>query len=740
MKLKNQMSKYPVSSSLIISLTGFLFITFIFSVFLHIEIHSFSERHFDKESFFYVIAFIAAITLILFTAVIVYLKISHNKIMGKIKTDFNKITLEKQILEEKAQQYLDIANVIIVALDEKFNVTLINKKGCEVLEYNNEKEIIGRNWFDIFIPKEERSHVEETVLKILKGNVYLVENFEHLVLCRSGKEKVISWHNSSIKNDEGHIIGILSSGEDITEKYNQEIKIFEQNAFLNDIIESLPYPFYVVNINDYSIKLANSYACKAGLWVGATCFNLTHHRESPCSGYEHVCPLKEVLKTKKAVTTEHLHFDMDGKEHIYEVHGYPIFNKSGEVIQLIEYSIDITEKKKMLNEKQKLETQLRQSQKMEAMGTLAAGIAHDFNNVLTPIIGFTELSIRSLPEDSKIRNNLSKVYQASHRAKELVQQILTFSRKNAAERMPVKVYLILKESLQLLRASIPSTIEIIKNIDTTCKPIMGDPTQIHQIVLNLCTNAYHAMLEEGGKLTIALKQLSFNSETFLDNKIFAIGEYNLLEISDTGCGIEKSIIDKIFEPYFTTKPQGEGTGLGLSVVHGIVTDMGGHIALESIPGSGTTFRLYFPCINSKADGEKIRLNDDLPGGKESIIIVDDELFITVFLRQMLEKLGYTVYAFNSSEEALERFIINPLEYNLIIADQTMPNLGGIEFIKRCLEKRSDIPVIIMTGFSEMLTGINLEEYKINHLLLKPVNMRIWAETIRNVLDTKEMNK
>ena len=396
---------------------------------------------------------------------------------------------------------------------------------------------------------------------------------------------------------------------------------------------------------------------------------------------------------------------------------------------------DITERKEAEKEKALLQAQLRQSQKMEAIGTLAGGIAHDFNNILTPISGYTELALRKIPEDSKARNNLEQVLIAVQRAKSLVRQILTFSRRDEQQRCSLEIQSIIKEALKLLRASLPSTIEIRSSFNSKGS-ITADPTQIHQVMLNVCTNAHHSMRENGGILEIRLDDITLTHRQSQNLPDLKPGRYVCLTISDTGHGMTKEIVDRIFDPYFTTKPEGEGTGMGLSVVHGIVKSHGGSIAVESEPGKGSTFRVFFP-----GNQEKTQKNDEmdssapLPRGNENILIVDDEKTVTHVMEQMLVDLGYHVSTVNSSLEALELFRQTPDSFDLVISDSTMPKMTGAKLISEIHRVRPHIPVIMATGNREEINPEQAQAMVTRFFLLKPPSIKDLARAVRSVLDS-----
>ena len=381
------------------------------------------------------------------------------------------------------------------------------------------------------------------------------------------------------------------------------------------------------------------------------------------------------------------------------------------------------------------EKQLRQVMKLQAIGTLAGGIAHDFNNILFPIVGYTELTMDDIPANSQAQKNLEEVLKAADRAKKLVQQILTFSRQGSQERKPLKVQFLIKEALKLLRATIPSSIDIDCNIAESCGPIMGDPTQIHQVIMNLCTNAYHAMQDTGGKLEVTLKEIDISYEISVARVGMKVGRHLELTVSDTGHGMEPEVLERIFEPYYTTKEQGKGTGLGLSVIHGIIKNHGGDITVSSQPGKGSKFTVYIPVIdNVEIDVEPaqtVKANQ----GHERILLIDDEKQIIDIEQQILERLGYRVTSKTDSQEALEEFAAVPDRYDLVITDMTMPKMTGDQLARKLMDIKPDIPVILCTGFNETITEEKALAMGIDKFVMKPIVKDELAHTIRSVLDT-----
>jgi signal transduction histidine kinase len=382
------------------------------------------------------------------------------------------------------------------------------------------------------------------------------------------------------------------------------------------------------------------------------------------------------------------------------------------------------------------EKRFRQVQKIESLGTLAGGIAHDFNNILSAINGFSELAMEKAKADPSQLACLREIHQAGMRASDLVRQILTFSRKSNTELKPLCIDLVVKEAMQLLRSTLPTSIEIKKRIQTRLDPIMADPTQVHQIIMNLCTNASHAMEPDGGTLAVMLTQETPDTAFFREHLDMRPGDYLKLTLSDTGCGMTPEVLSSIFDPYFTTKDLGEGTGLGLSVVHGIVKDHGGAIEVQSEPGVGTTFTLYFPTVQRKTSSNGIDSGASLPGGEERILLIDDEPSILRLNRSILRELGYRVSSESDSQRALEQFRATPEAYDLIHTDMTMPKLTGDRLAKSIRSIRQDIPIILSTGYNRKMDESQAKKLGIDLLMMKPVSRKVLAKEIRRLLDER----
>lgn len=383
------------------------------------------------------------------------------------------------------------------------------------------------------------------------------------------------------------------------------------------------------------------------------------------------------------------------------------------------------------NEKKQLEDQLRHAQKMETIGTLAGGIAHDFNNILASITGYSELALEDSQPDTIQRENLKCVLIAAQRAADLVGQILTFARQTDTEKIAVKVHVVLEEALKLLHSTLPSTIKIEKHIRTT-SAVMAAPSQLHQVIVNLCSNASHAMQSTGGVLTIELAEIELDRASLYAGHLVSGGPYVKLRISDTGHGMAPDIMERIFDPYFTTKKPGEGTGIGLSVVQGIVRAHGGFLSAESHPGKGATFNVFLPRIDNK-ELPRTPQASRIVGGKERILLVDDENHIVYMGQQILERLGYRVTPCSKATEAFELFKASPDQFDLVIADITMPQMTGDLLAKKITAIRPEMPIILWTGHTDRLGQIESSKSGANAIVYKPMSKSKLAKTIREVL-------
>ncbi len=496
------------------------------------------------------------------------------------------------------------------------------------------------------------------------------------------------------------------------------------------VLDGIDATIYVADMETYDILFMNRFMREVfgSDMVGQQCWHVFRDETGPCPQCSNSRLLDDAGRPTGLLVWE-------GKNPVngrwYLNHDRAIKWPDGRYVRL-QIATDITRIKELEQERQRAEYQYRQSQKMEAIGTLAGGIAHDFNNILSAIIGYSELCLIDSEHGSTIEANLNEVVRAGKRARDLVKQILAFSRYAEHESKPIQVEPIVKETLKLLRSTLPTTIDIKIDIDSTLDNVMADPTHIHQIIMNLSTNAAHAMQKNGGTLHVSVQNTTLPDPSTDGAVDLKPGPYLRLTVRDTGHGIPHDILEAMFDPYFTTKPYGEGTGLGLAVVQGIVKNYGGSIKVSSEPGLGAIFDILLPSIR----GRRHPASEDpvpLPVGSERILYVDDELPLVEMGQKMLENLGYKVVARTSSVEALELFRRKPDSFDLMITDMTMPNMTGDKLARAVMEIRPDMPVILCTGYSNQMTKVQAKELGIRTFLFKPVVMEKLAHAIRNAL-------
>lgn len=426
-----------------------------------------------------------------------------------------------------------------------------------------------------------------------------------------------------------------------------------------------------------------------------------------------------------------------GEYRYVEDQGVVLPDATGDAYRILGSVKDVTVQKREEEERRRAEQQVQHSQRLESLGVLAGGIAHDFNNLLAVIIGLTDMALNEVPKKTPLHEDLKEVLQAAHRAKDLVKQILTFSRQTGEESSPLYLHVIAREALKLLRATTSPNIEIIDNVDVHSGAIMGNPAQIHQVVMNYCTNAIQAM-PKGGKLEVEVRDVTLDSDASQIHPKLKPGTYVKLTVRDNGHGMESPILERIFDPFFTTKKPGEGTGMGLAVVHGIVSAHGGTIIVESKPGMGSTFYTYFPRIDNPIVMEKKQDEEPLEG-QERILFVDDEESVCKLGKRVLSQWGYSVEVCQNALSALAVFTQNPDRFDLVVTDQAMPKMSGEVLARWVKELRPDIPVILFTGFSGDFSSEELSRLGIDEIVMKPIVARDLARRIRKVLDRQKKN-
>ena len=641
------------------------------------------------------------------------------------------ITERKQA--EMALKYSELKwrNILVntpqigISINIGAEITFVNEHFLALTGWK-ENEVMGQNWFDLFIPENVREDLRK-VFHTLMGQKDTLgfSNFENEIFGKSGQIFNVAWSNVLTKDAEGNVVDVTCLGVDLTERRRSKDKLKKSEIKYRTMMEAIKDPVYICS-QDFIIQYMNQAMIdRVGRdATGALCYQVLH-------GFDRKCQWCKYDETFQAGHTEkNIVSPLDKRS--FNVSNTVFVNESGSLSKLSVLR-DTTELIELQN-------RLQQAQKMEAIGNLAGGIAHDFNNILFPIIGMSEMMMEDLSAGSLEQKYAQAINKAGHRAKELVAQILSFSRQSDQKKMPVRFRNILEEILKLCRATIPANIKIEQKIQRNCGFIMGNATQLHQVGMNLITNAYHAVQEKNGKIVIALEEIEID-RTNLTNTGIHSGKYLLFTVSDDGAGMTDKVKNKIFEPYFTTKEQGKGTGLGLAVVYGIVKEYGGEIEVETEIGSGTTFRVYLPLMSQSENKGAAEIKTEIKMGHEHILLVDDEAAVANLEQQILERLGYQITLRTSSLDAVEVFRSNPDAFDIVITDMTMPNMTGDQLAEEILSIKPDIPIVICTGFSERINEEQAEAIGVKGFLMKPVVKSDLASMVRKVLDdAKPENK
>jgi PAS domain S-box-containing protein len=674
----------------------------------------------------------------------------------------------------------------VIATDIEGRVSFINPL-AEALSGWRQEEALGKDLADIFkiMNDEARTLADDPVTVALRDKVPIDLGDRMVLIARSGSEKPVCGAASPIFDDLGDVAGVVLIFRDITEQKelekaliehrdNLERMVKERTEELSDTITKLEkeiaerkraedsekalvrerdeilahlwlvlkhMPIGCILLDrDFKITYSNPAAEDILGFAGEeTLIGVLHENQAiaPSSlGPEVEELLHQVIAGKTTSRQINKTVARDGRTITCEWYNTPLFDVRGELIGLLCMVLDISESKRAEEEKEKLAAQLRRAQKLEAIGTLAGGIAHDFNNILGIIMGYAGLAELESPENQKARQHLKEALGACHRAKELVRQILSFSRtEDTLERRLLDIRPIIKEITKFLKASLPSTIEIRQNIASQSGTVLAHATQIHQVLTNLCMNAAHAMETTGGILEVSLTDVDPDPATLSPHSNLRSGPHVRLTVADTGHGMDSATLERIFDPYFTTKELAKGTGLGLAVVHGIVKSHEGAITVYSEEGKGSTFHVYLPRIDRVAKTLE-EPSSPIPRGAERILLVDDEAHLLNIWQKTLESLGYNVMSRTSCLEALESFRLHPDYFDLVITDYTMPHMNGIDLTRQMMRIRPDIPVILCTGLKARTLDAKMKEAGFRSLLMKPLELRDTAEAIRAALDEK----
>jgi len=637
--------------------------------------------------------------------------------------------------EERFRRLFETANDGMLLLEKcEFKIRNANPAITSMLGYSNE-DCIGNEMKDIGFPND--IGIFQEVMQTLD------------------KDGIIYYKDIPSRKKDGQVVDtdiymvdkaslIQCNIRDVTERKRSEEALESERTLLRNLIDNVPDRIYAKDSEGRFIICNVALARRMGMdspteIVGKSDFDFLpreiaqRFRTDEQTIIQSGTPMinrEEPLTTEGGTITR---WNLATK--------VPLLDKQGNRIGIVGVGREITDLKRAEAEKAKLEAQLQQAQKMESIGSLAGGIAHDLNNILFPISGLSEMLLDDMPPDNPAFEKIKQIYKSAQRGSDLVKQILSLSRQSNPQKLPIRIQPILKEALKLAQATIPRNIEVKSHINADCGLVSADPTQIHQIAMNLITNAFHAVEQTGGMIDIALKETAIGSFGKKDDLPYhaipgdlLAGRYACITVSDTGTGIDQALIDRIFEPYFTTKELGKGTGLGLSVVHGIIKEHGGDIGIYSEVGKGTAFHVYLPLLEDAMDSKAATITRKYPTGHERILLVDDEEPIVLLEQMILERLGYQVTTRMSSPDALAAFKVNPDNFDLVISDRGMPNMTGDQLARELISIRPGIPIILCTGFSNENDVKRSKAMGVKGFLMKPVAIGDLSEMVRKVLD------
>ena len=655
-------------------------------------------------------------------------------IMG-FTQDITKHKQVEEIILQSRDFYLTLlenfpAFIWRAGLDAKCNY--LNKTWLTFTGRSLEEEL-GDGWTESVHP-EDRDRCLSTYLKAFESKQAF--EMEYRLRRYDGEYRWVVDVGNPFRDLEDKFAGYIGSCYDISDRKQAEAELEQQRKFLRHVIDMIPN-FVFAKDREGRFTLVNQEVAKA---YGTTVEELLGKSDAdfnPNSEEVEFFRQKDLMvfdSLKDEFIPEEVITDSKGEQRWLQTVKRPLMiGEDGKAHYVLGVATDITARKQMEQALREKDRALQQAQKMEIIGTLAGGIAHDFNNILSGIFGFTEMALKTIPENEQLHTYLEQVLIAASRAKDLVKQILAFSRNIEIERRPTDPHLLLKEVLNFLRATLPSSIEIKEHLAENVSSINADPTQIYQVIINLCTNAEFAMRETGGVLEIRLEMVEVNQELHDMHPQLTLGSpYLCLSVQDSGKGMSLDVQNRIFDPFFTTKAVGEGAGMGLSVVHGIIASHGGAITLHSQIGHGTTFKIYLPKINSEVI-PSVQEDIQIETGRGNVLLVEDEESLAGLGKLMIEQLGYTVEVHTSSLNALASFKRSPQKFDVVMSDQTMPTLTGEGLARKLLEVRVDLPIILCTGYSHTMTPEKAKAMGIRAFLMKPFQMRELATILQKVL-------
>lgn len=655
---------------------------------------------------------------------------------NRLKQEINR---EKELTEKLIGESEDG----ILAFDRNFRITLWNA-GMEAMTGLTRKKLLGKNLLGILPFVKE---LWDTTPQMFAAPArHILDSHRPTRLTPLSPEGYFDAHFFPLKNEAGEAMGGLIVIRNLTALRKAE-EALKAKSREEEALKRTEERYRLV-ANSIPLIAARAYADGAMDFLDDKIERLTGCRKEEFDSRAVKWPdllAEESRRNRQQAITKALQGDgsytleyriktKEGKSLWLQESGHVSRAADGSLEHIDLVLFDITERKHNEEMAPKLEAQLRQAQRMEAIGTLAGGIAHDFNNILGVMLGYAEMALYSLKDNGDLKRKLQQIIKAGQRGKDLVSQILAFSRPGKTEKKPIRVSPIIKETLKMLRATVPTTIELVSHVEEEKDTILADPTQIHQVLLNLCANAAHAMRETGGVLEVSVEAVDLDQTAAMQYHDLAPGPYVLIKVKDTGHGMTKEIMERIFDPFFTTKAPGEGTGMGLAVVHGIIKAHRGAITVQSEVGKGTEFQVLLPRI-SETPASGVKERSRLDKGFGNILFVDDEEWLVEMWQEILENMGYQVDSYKASQEALEAFRARPDKYDLVITDQTMAQMTGFELAKEMLRIRPDIPIILCTGYSDVVSPEKAKEAGIREYVMKPLSISELTGAIRRALGT-----
>ncbi len=635
-----------------------------------------------------------------------------------------------QVSEARYRLMVDTAYEGIWQVDTEARAIFVNQRMAEMLGCPQE-EILGRSMFE-FMDDASRRIAREKLGRRWTG---ISEQYEFRFVRKDGTELWGIVAASPVRDEAGQIVGALGMITDITKRKAAEAALRRGEEELRTMFEGTVMGVTLVDADATIMKCNPAMEQLLGYGRGEVCgmtiAQFTHSEDLDLRNFQEL-----VAGRIDSYSYEKRFLRKDGSIVWVRVTASDLRETDGRLRFVMGMIEDVTERRRAEEERARLEAQLRQSQKMQSLGTLAGGVAHDFNNILTAIGGNSQLALMDLEPDHPARTSLAEIEAATNRAADLVRQILAFSRPQEPNRKVVKVQTVAEEALRLLRASLPATIEIRATTEPDTPDIAADATQIHQVIMNLGANAAHAIGDRSGLLEFQLTPVAVDASLAATSPHLREGRYARLSVRDNGCGMEPATVERIFEPFFTTKKPGHGTGLGLSVVHGIVKGHGGAITVYSAPAQGTVFHLYLPAAGRATSEPAPPPAEALRGNGERVLYVDDEDQLIFLARRGLEKLGYRLTTFNDARLALEAFRAQPSDFDLIITDLAMPGLSGLDFTAEIRREHPKIPVILTSGYLRPQDRETARQLGIRELLPKPASLEHIAQAIQRAVQSR----